>query len=158
MNRQSAVQFPGNQRIHVALGVSDLAASRKFYQTLLGADPTKERPGYVKFEPQDPSVNLTLNERSNVAPANPGAAHFGIQVKSTDEVEQAIARFHAAGLKTLVEENTACCYAVQDKVWATDPDGNRWEVFVVLEADVAQESNEAFACCETESASAEQCC
>jgi hypothetical protein len=27
--------------------------------------------------------------------------------------------------------NVDCCFALQDKVWITDPDGNRWEVFTV---------------------------
>ena len=60
--QSSAVEFPGNSRIHVALAATDLAASKRFYETLFGEAPTKEREGYVKFEPQDPSVNLTLNE------------------------------------------------------------------------------------------------
>ena len=62
MNGQSAVSFPGKSRVHIALAVTDLQRSRAFYETLLGVSPTKERPGYVKFEPQNPSVNLTLNE------------------------------------------------------------------------------------------------
>ena len=62
MNGLSAVEFPGTSRIHVGLAVSDLSRSKEFYRTLFGIDPAKERPGYVKFEPPDPSVNLTLNE------------------------------------------------------------------------------------------------
>src|SRR5690606_42089400 len=27
--------------------------------------------------------------------------------------------------------STACCYAVQDKVWVQDSDGNSWDVFFV---------------------------
>ena len=59
------------------------------------------------------------------------AAHFGVQVASTEDVAGAWTRFKAAGLETLTEENTSCCYAMQDKVWVEDPDGNMWEVFVV---------------------------
>jgi DNA-binding transcriptional ArsR family regulator len=59
------------------------------------------------------------------------ASHFGIQVASSDDVVEAKLRFERAGLETFTEEDAACCYAVQDKVWVEDPDGNLWEVFVV---------------------------
>ena len=150
MNGQSAVEFPGNSRVHIALAVSDLEKSRVFYETLLGVAPTKQRPGYVKFEPQDPSVNLTLNEVSKAEAATKPATHYGVQVKSTEAVHEAITRLAEAGLATAVEENTTCCYAVQDKVWVADPEGNQWEVFVVLEADAAQRKDENSNCCATE--------
>lgn len=163
MNGQSAVAFPGQRRIHIALATSDLGRSKAFYQTLLGVPPTKERPGYVKFEPEDPSVNLTLNQVEDTASMGKPATHFGVQVKSVQAVEEAIARLAAAGLPTRTEEQTTCCYAVQDKVWATDPDGNAWEVFVVLEADAPGPANGTTACCTPGHAAsappqAEACC
>ena len=36
------------------------------------------------------------------------------------------------------EMQTSCCYALQDKTWVRDPDGNEWEVFVVLEDNLAE--------------------
>lgn len=147
MNQRSPIHFPGNTRIHLALAVSDLEQSRKFYEVLLNAPPTKVRPGYVKFEPGDPSVNLTLSPVSEANPIGKPATHYGIQVKGVEAVRQANARLTDAGLATRVEENTSCCYAVQDKVWVTDPDGNPWEVFVVLEADAPQDKQPASACC-----------
>jgi len=159
MNGQSAVEFPGRRRIHIALAVSDLERSRRFYETLLGEGPTKIRPGYTKFEPRDPSVNLTLNQVSGAERLGKPATHFGVQVKSVQAVEEAIARLTAAGLPTRTEEGTACCYAVQDKVWATDPDGNEWEVFVVLVADAPQGTSTA--CCTPDHAAssrADACC
>ena len=160
MNGQSAVDFPGKSRVHIALAVTDLHSSRRFYETLLGVAPTKERPGYVKFEPDDPSVNLTLNEVRDARNIGRGATHYGVQVKSTQAVQDAISRLSDAGLETTVEENTTCCYAVQDKVWVSDPQGNQWEVFVVLDADANQRKDERSSCCATEStrASADSCC
>ena len=70
MNNQSVVNFPGASRVHIALTVTDLERSRTFYETLLGIAPTKERADYVKFEPQDPSVNLTLNEIDEASRTN----------------------------------------------------------------------------------------
>jgi hypothetical protein len=77
------------------------------------------------------------------------ASHFGIQVESTEDVAQAWTRFKEAGLATRTEDNTECCYALQDKVWIEDPDGNAWEVFVVKgEASVMLERQTAAqGCC-----------
>jgi catechol 2,3-dioxygenase-like lactoylglutathione lyase family enzyme len=144
---QSAVDFATNTRIHVALETSDLDGAIAFYQTLFGQTATKVKPGYAKFEVADPPVNLALNAAAK-AHTSGGAAHFGVQVKSTEAVEQAQKRFEAAGLPIEVEEHVTCCWAVQDKVWVRDPDGNSWEVFVVLDADAAVHGKaDADVCC-----------
>ena len=49
------------------------------------------------------------------------------------------------GLMTVDEMQVACCYAKQDKTWARDPDGNEWEVFVVLE-NLAPETGSSCEC------------
>ncbi len=133
-SRSSAVDFAGPARLHVALPVRDLERSRTFYETLLGVPPTKVREGYVKFEADAPSVNLTLNATDEPVPHH-GISHFGVQVKSTEAVLALHGKLRAAGFATTSEEGVTCCFAVQDKIWAVDPEGHRWEVFVVLEAD-----------------------
>ena len=133
MNRESAVQFATNSRIHVAFGVRDVERSIAFYRTLFGQEPSKTRPGYAKFEVADPPVNLALNAVGGETGPNNAVAHFGVQVKSSDAVRTIADRLEEARLPTRAEEHITCCYAVQDKVWATDPDGNRWEVYVVLD-------------------------
>ncbi|MEO8796264.1 MAG: ArsI/CadI family heavy metal resistance metalloenzyme [Polyangiaceae bacterium] len=118
---------------HVSLNVSNIDASVSFYEKAFGVEVTKRRPGYAKFDLVSPSLNLTMQ----VAPRTGlNAAHFGVQVASSEDVAAAWTRFKEAGLMTYTEENTECCYALQDKVWIQDPDGNHWEVFVV-KADVA---------------------
>src|SRR5207248_4740801 len=81
----------------------------------------------------------------DTGPHNP-VAHFGIQVKSTAAVKGVADRLNGAGLATRAEENVTCCYAVQNKVWATDPDGNKWKVYVVLDNDGTQHHSSS-ACC-----------
>jgi catechol 2,3-dioxygenase-like lactoylglutathione lyase family enzyme len=115
-------------KAHVSLNISNIDASVTFYEKVFGVKPAKRRPGYAKFDLLEPSLNLTMQEapRSGV-----NASHFGVQVASTEDVAAAWTRFKEAGLATKTEDNTTCCYALQDKVWVEDPDGNMWEVFVV---------------------------
>ena len=113
---------------HVSLNVTNIDASVAFYEKAFGVQATKRRPGYAKFDLAEPSLNLTMQEAPRTGI---NASHFGVQVASTDDVLEAKARFEKAGLSTVTEEGTACCYAVQDKVWVEDPDGNSWEVFFV---------------------------
>jgi catechol 2,3-dioxygenase-like lactoylglutathione lyase family enzyme len=113
---------------HISLNVTNIDASVAFYEKAFGVVATKRRPGYAKFDLAEPNLNLTMQEAPRTGV---NASHFGIQVASTEDVAAATDRFRNAGLRTRTEENTACCYAVQDKVWVEDPDGNAWEVFVV---------------------------
>lgn len=150
--RVSAVEFATTARIHLALNATNIERSLPFYRTLFGQEPTKVRPGYAKFEVAEPPVNLTLNEMPlEIEAGKGGLSHLGIQVKSTGAVLAAKERFVAAGLATFDEENVTCCYAVQDKVWVHDPDGNGWEFFVVLEADAPvhtlNKQGKEVACC-----------
>ena len=121
---------------HVSLNVRNVEESIAFYRKLFGIEPSKVRTGYAKFDVQNPPLNISMNE----APATTGGglSHLGLQVASTADVLAMKARWEAAGLATRDEMQTSCCYAVQDKTWATDPDGHEWEVFVVLEDNLPE--------------------
>ncbi len=153
---ESAVTFPTHTRPHIALAVADLERARAFYRALLDVEPAKVRPGYVKFEAVEPPLNLTLNEAPAVA-VEAAPAHFGVQVKSRRAVAAASARMSAAGYPIEAEDHVTCCFAVQDKVWAIDPDGRRWEVFVVLDADAATYAPTGSTCC-APSPTGDACC
>jgi catechol 2,3-dioxygenase-like lactoylglutathione lyase family enzyme len=133
-------------KAHISLNVRNIGQSVEFYKKMLGVEPSKARTGYAKFDAQNPPLNLALNE----IPFNEGGAlsHLGIQVASTADVLAVRDKWVRAGLSTRDEMQTSCCYAVQDKTWVSDPDGNQWEVFVVLE-DNLQEASGAGpgACC-----------
>ncbi len=134
-------------RPHLALTVSDVERSIPFYRALFGAEPVKEKPGYAKFEVEDPAINFTLNagDRDGTLGA---FNHAGIQVASTGDVLEAKERLIAAGLATFDEMDTTCCYARQDKIWVHDPDGTPWEVFTTHE-DVEAATD---GCCGTDTA------
>lgn len=131
-------------KAHLALNVKNVEQSIEFYKKMLGIEPSKVRAGYAKFDVQNPPLNLTLNQY----PFNEQGAlsHLGIQVATTEDVLATKAQWEEAGLKTFDEMQTNCCYALQDKTWVHDPDGNEWEVFVVLEDNLTETSM----CCVTD--------
>jgi catechol-2,3-dioxygenase len=133
-------------KAHVALNVKNVEQSTEFYQKMFGIEPSKVRTGYAKFNVENPPLNLTLNQAN--FKERGALSHMGLQVSSTEDVLQVRERWQGAGLSTRDEMQTNCCYAIQDKTWVQDPDGNEWEVFVVLEDNLA----ETGACCTTQAA------
>ena len=135
-------------RVQLALNVDDLEAAITFYSKLFGTEPAKVREGYANFAIAEPPLKLVLIEQRGQGGS---LNHLGVEVEHTDLVTAATDRLRAEGLLTDVEEQTTCCYAVQDKVWVHGPDGEAWEVYTVLaDAPVMHEVPVAFApqaCC-----------
>lgn len=124
-------------KAHLAINVSDVENSIDFYKRMLGIEPSKVRSGYAKFDVANPPLNLTLNQ---VAFEGKGAlSHLGIQVAGTADVIAMREQWTERGLVPREEMQTTCCYALQDKAWVNDPDGNEWEVFTVLEDNLSEE-------------------
>lgn len=146
MSSETIRTFAGAARPHMGLRVTDIRRSGRFYEALLGVPPSKTREGYLKFEPAEPSLNLSLIERGRHGDSVDGVSHFGIELRTVCAVDAAVARLEAAGLSP-TRERTDCCHAVQDKAWVIDPDGREWEVFVVL-ADAESPGDEHPACCD----------
>jgi catechol 2,3-dioxygenase-like lactoylglutathione lyase family enzyme len=137
------MQTPTSGRVQLALNVSDLDESIAFYSKLFDTSPAKIKPGYANFAIEAPPLKLVLIENGDGG----GINHLGVEVPDTDGVMAAIDRLEAQELATDVEKDVACCYAVQDKVWATAPDGEKWEYYTVLEASDTFSSAEAGAGC-----------
>jgi catechol 2,3-dioxygenase-like lactoylglutathione lyase family enzyme len=114
----------------LALRVADLEGSIAFYSKLFGTEPAKRRPGYANFAIAQPPLKLVLLEGAGDVPT--ALDHLGVEVEDAVLVTEATTRLAGEGLATDVEENTTCCYAVQDKVWVTGPGRERWEVYTVL--------------------------
>jgi catechol 2,3-dioxygenase-like lactoylglutathione lyase family enzyme len=117
-------------RIQLAINVDDLAESIVFYTKLFGAEPAKVRPGYANFAIADPPLKLILMEN----PGHGGSLnHLGVEVADTDAVDAEQRRLAAAGLASIDERDTTCCYARQDKFWVEGtPNGEQWEIYTVL--------------------------
>ena len=128
-------------KAHLAINVKNVEQSIEFYKKMFRIEPSKVRTGYAKFDVQNPPLNFTLNQ---VPFGERGAlSHLGIQVPTTDDVIAMRSAWEANGLIPREEMQTTCCYAVQDKAWVNDPDGNEWEVFVVLEDNLSEEVQHA---------------
>jgi catechol 2,3-dioxygenase-like lactoylglutathione lyase family enzyme len=137
-------------RAQLALRVSDLEASITFYSKLFGTEPAKRREGYANFAIAEPPLKLVLIE------GEPGQEtrldHLGVEVETIDQVTAATERLKDAGLATFEENDTSCCYALQDKVWVHGPGQEPWEVYVVkADADTlgksAQVDGSGDGCC-----------
>ncbi len=115
-------------RVHISLPASDLGRSRGFYQTLFDQPPSKERPDYINFRLDQPAIHLSLVQRDS-APSG-GREHYGIELPDAETFKAWENRLLEAlpGLAK-PEPGARCCYAEADKVWLTDPDGNRWEIW-----------------------------
>jgi catechol 2,3-dioxygenase-like lactoylglutathione lyase family enzyme len=122
MNKPSS--FP---RMHVSLFSSDLQKTTDFYTTFFGQQPEKVMPGYAKYILNDPSLIISFAESPEKVQQRFG--HLGFQVATLDELKSKKEEMEKAGLKTVVEFGTKCCYALQDKFWVADPDGHQWEVY-----------------------------
>jgi len=153
-------------RVQLALRVADLESSIEFYSKLFDTPPAKRRPGYANFAIAEPPLKLVLLE------GQPGERtrmdHLGVEVEDTDLVTAATERLAEAGLATRSEDQTTCCYAVQDKVWVTGPGDEPWEVYTVtgdarpdLEGETDLERSEVAGdgtCCATASRTEPVCC
>ncbi len=149
-------------RVQLALNVSDLDEAITFYSKLFAAEPAKVRPGYANFAIADPPLKLVLIEGHG----EPGSLnHLGVEVESTREVAATETRLQDEGMATATEDEVACCYALQDKVWVDGPDERPWEIYTVL-ADVEMPVGELRAvdtasdalCCAEAPESSERCC
>ncbi len=134
-------------RLQLALNVDDVDEAVAFYSALFDVQPAKRRPGYANFAIAEPPLKLVLLE-------NPGRGgslnHLGVEVEDVDRVDAEQARLAAAGLVTLDERGTTCCYAQQDKFWVQGaPDGEQWEVYTVLADSQTFAAEVGPACCAT---------
>ncbi|MEW2441298.1 ArsI/CadI family heavy metal resistance metalloenzyme [Micromonospora marina] len=137
-------------RVQLALRVSDLEGSVAFYRKLFGVEPAKRRPGYANFAVENPPLKLVLLEGEPGLPTV--MDHLGVEVSTTEEVSAATSRLTESGLITLEENDTECCYALQDKVWVRGPGDEPWEVYTVKADSPQREKATESACCTSDPA------
>ena len=117
-------------RVQLALNVNDVDEAVVFYSKLFGTEPAKRRPGYANFAITEPPLKLVLLEN----PGHGGSLnHLGVEVSDVDTVDAEQTRLAEAGLASIDERGTTCCYAKQDKFWVEGaPNGERWEIYTIL--------------------------
>ena len=129
-------------RLQLALNVKNLDQAVDYYSRLFGVSPHKQRPGYANFAIDDPALKLVLFENEN---ASDRINHLGVETATQEELDGAIARLSAEGMVDLVEDNTTCCHATQNKVWSAEPEGIKWEWYRIT--DDAPAATEKSPCC-----------
>jgi catechol 2,3-dioxygenase-like lactoylglutathione lyase family enzyme len=113
------------KRLHIHVGVKDLADSVKFYNALFGAAPVKLKADYAKWMLDDPHVNFAVSTRA----AKIGVDHMGIQVDDAGELGALREQMSEANISTHSDGETTCCYARSEKSWVEDPSGIAWEAY-----------------------------
>lgn len=132
--------------VHISLRVRDLDRSVDFYRRFFG-EPAKLEPGYAKFVTRDPEIHLALGPGLEESPRSVALSHLGIRVGTADEVRRWKSELRSRGIPVEDEERGECCYALQEKFWLADPDGNRWEIYTVLQDVEKPVSSAAAGCC-----------
>ncbi|MCY4646106.1 MAG: VOC family protein [Gammaproteobacteria bacterium] len=135
-------------RLQLALNVRDIDEAVDYYGKLFKATPHKRRPGYANFALDEPPLKLVLFENPH-APER--INHLGVEVFDAAHVREAAARLEAADILTETEEEAVCCHAEQTKVWSDEPQGLRWEWYVITDdapAAVATGAVASGACCD----------
>ncbi|MGH7230315.1 MAG: VOC family protein, partial [Nitrospiraceae bacterium] len=114
---------------------------------------------YAKFGLTTPPLNFSLvsspdctrspqpRQDAALPSAISAVNHLGIEVDNPGEVSGWERRLREHGIVEKVEDNIECCFARQDKVWFTDPDGNQWEIFTVHEQLPVSTSLQETSCC-----------
>lgn len=138
-------------RPHLSLDVRNVPASVAFYEKVFGAAPEKQTRDYAKFDLTEPALNFSLVSTTG---AISRVNHLGVEVRSVGEMAIWKRRLQEAGILEKVEDDIVCCFARQDKLWLTDPDGNAWEIFTVHEQLPVSGSLTATGCCVPKSAGA----
>ncbi len=117
-------------RVQLALNVKNLDEAVDYYSKLFDAKVNKRKPGYANFAIDSPPLKLVLFENPD---ADERLNHLGVEVFDDEDVHAATERLKAAGMAERVEDAQTCCYATQNKVWTSDPQGMRWEWYRVIE-------------------------
>ena len=117
-------------RPHISLDVRDVGKSVAFYEKVFGLKPQKQVADYAKFDIKVPALNFSLVSSTGEVSA---VDHLGIEVETIEEITEWKTRLQHEGILERVEDNIACCFTRQDKLWFTDPDGTTWEIFTVHE-------------------------
>ena len=138
-------------RPHISLDVADLDASIRFYSAVFGTEPTKRRSDYANFRLEEPSLHLALVSQPGHQLSPDSNQHFGIELFEDSQLHVWREQVVSAGLVPRIEESITCCYAVADKFWLKDPDGNEWEFWVRKDEADSMHEKEAVCC-------APECC
>lgn len=124
-------------RLQLALNVRNIEEAVSYYSKLFDSQPHKRREGYANFAIDSPPLKLVLIENPK---AEERINHLGVEVEQTDKLDSIMNRLKNVGISDETQKQTSCCFATQDKVWSTEPQGLNWEWYTITD-DKPQDSS-----------------
>ena len=117
-------------RLQLALNVRDIDEAVSYYSKLFNSQPHKRRDGYANFAIDNPPLKLVLIENLGT---DDRINHLGVEVDPSEDLSKVMKRLKHDGIADEIEEQTTCCFATQDKVWSTEPQGLHWEWYKITD-------------------------
>ena len=134
-----------NMRLQLALNVRNLEEAVSYYSKLFDSQPHKLRDGYANFAISNPPLKLVLIENPS---AEQRINHLGVEVDQNEGLNDVEKRLDQNGVADEVEEQTTCCFATQDKVWSTEPQGLHWEWYTITDDNPSEvNTSKSKVCC-----------
>ena len=118
---------------HVALSVSDVARSSRFYQSVFGAVEVYSDEGFAQLQTPGSRDVLVLEKAPKRAGKRGGVSHFGFRLIAPSDIEDARTAVEAAG-GTVREQGEFV--PGEPYLFALDPDGNEFEIWFELPTPV----------------------
>lgn len=124
---------------HVALKVSDLEKSKRFYTEVLGLNIKEQTSNSVSFTTNGQDVLLTITQPKTInkkQEQRTGLYHFALLLPKRADLSQVVRHFIHLGARFGGGD-----HLVSEAIYLNDPDGNGIEIYVDREASVWQWSN-----------------
>jgi catechol 2,3-dioxygenase-like lactoylglutathione lyase family enzyme len=114
---------------HIALAVSDLARSTRFYEHLLGARIVYRDAAFVQLQTPGTHDVIVLEHEPKHAGKAGGVVHFGFRLQRPEDIDAAIAAVATAGGRV---KSHGEFVPGEPYVFAEDPDGYEVELWYEL--------------------------
>ena len=118
---------------HIALSVSDVDRSSRFYQSVFGAVEVYRDAGFAQLQTPGSRDVLVLEHAPRRAGKRGGVSHFGFRLVAPSDIDQARAAVEKAG-GTIREQGEFV--PGEPYLFASDPDGYEFEIWFELPTPV----------------------
>ncbi len=90
-------------------------------------------------------MKLVLIENPN---ADDRINHLGVEVNQKEDLGGVFKRLKHVGIADEIENQTTCCFATQDLIWSTEPQGLSWEWYTITDdSPIEVDASKSKVCC-----------